>query len=57
MTKEELYSKLDEMVELLGADSILDELSMSMTSKELEDDLRYIDRMDDLRLFDDDEEN
>lgn len=46
--------KLDEMVEMLGADVAINELAKAMSSKELEDNLKYIDRMNDLDLFDED---
>ena len=51
MNKNELMNKLDELVEMLGADTALRELARAMTSKELEEDLRFLDRMDDLNLF------
>ena len=54
MNKNELMNKLDDLVEMLGADVALRELARAMTSKELEEDLRFIDRMDDLNLFDED---
>lgn len=44
--------KLDELVEMLGADTAINELAKAMDSKELESDLKYIDRMQDLNLFD-----
>ena len=54
MNKNELMNKLDELVEMFGADVALRELARAMTSKELEEDLKFIDRMDDLNLFDED---
>lgn len=54
MNKNELMNKLDELVEMVGADVALRELANAMTSKELEEDLRFVDRMDDLNLFDED---
>ena len=54
MNKNELMNKLNELVDLLGADIALRELARAMTSKELEEDLKFIDRMDDLNLFDED---
>ena len=54
MNKNELMNKLEELVEMLGADVALRELARAMTSKELEEDLKFIDRMDDLNLFDED---
>ena len=54
MNKNELMNKLDELVEMCGADVALRELARAMTSKELEEDLKFINRMDDLNLFDED---
>ena len=54
MNKNELMNKLDELVEMVGADVALRELAKAMDSNELESDLRYIDRMNDLNLFDED---
>lgn len=51
MKKEELYEKLEQMVEMLGLEETLDSLAMAMDSKELEENLEYIDRMNDLNLF------
>ena len=55
MNKNDLMNKLDELVEMFGADVTLRELAMTMTSKELEEDLKFMDRMDDLNLFPEDE--
>lgn len=52
MNKNELMNKLDELAEMFGADIALRELARAMDSKELEEDLKYIDRMNDLKLFD-----
>lgn len=54
MNKNELMNKLNDLVEMCGADVALRELAMTMTSKELEEDLRFLNRMDDLNLFDED---
>ena len=54
MNKNELMDKLDELVEMFGADVAINELAKAMNSNELEDDLKYIDRMNDLNLFDED---
>ena len=54
MNKNELMNKLNELVEMFGADIALRELANAMTSKELEEDLKFIDRMDDLNLFNED---
>ena len=54
MNKNELMNKLNELIELFGADTAINELAKAMDSKELEEDLKYIDRMNDLNLFDED---
>lgn len=54
MMKNDLMNKLDELVEMLGAENAINELAKAMDSKELESDLKYIDRMHDLNLFDED---
>ena len=54
MNKNELMNKLNELIELLGADATINELAKAMDSKELEEDLKYIDRMNDLNLFNED---
>lgn len=54
MNKNELMNKLDELVEMVGAENAIAELAKAMDSKELEEDLRYIDRMEDLNLFSED---
>ena len=55
MNKNDLMDKLDELVEMLGTDTAINELAKAMDSNELESDLKYIDRMDDLNLFSEDE--
>lgn len=52
MNKQQLYEKLDELVELFGSDYVLDELAEALNSDELESDLKYIDQMNDTNLFD-----
>lgn len=54
MNKNDLMNKLDELVEMLGAENAITELAKAMDSNELENDLKYIDRMNDLHLFDED---
>ena len=54
MNKNDLMDKLDELVEMLGTDTTINELAKAMDSNELENDLKYIDRMHDLNLFDED---
>ena len=52
MNKNELMNKLNELVEFAGSDIAIRELARAMTSKELEENLKFIDRMNDLNLFD-----
>lgn len=54
MNKNELMNKLNELIEMFGADATIKELAKAMDSKELEEDLKFIDRMNDLNLFDED---
>ena len=54
MNKNELMNKLNELIEMLGADATINELAKAMDSKELEENLKYIDRMNDLNLFNED---
>ena len=54
MNKNELMNKLDELVEMVGAETAINELAKAMDSNELEENLKFIDRMDDLNLFDED---
>lgn len=57
MNKNELYDRLEEMKELMGIENLLNEIVNGMSSNELFDALEYIDRMHDLNLFDEKEEN
>ena len=52
LDKNELMEKVDEMVELMGADAVLEELTLAMSSNELQENLEYIDRMNETNLFD-----
>ena len=54
MNKNDLMDKLDELVEMVGADTAINELAKTMDSNELESDLKFIDRMNDLNLFNED---
>ena len=54
MNKNELMNKLNDLVEMFGADTAINELAKAMDSKELEEDLKFIDRMNDLNLFNED---
>ena len=51
MDKDKLYEIVEKMTEQLGAQELLDSLVMSMSSKELQENLEYIDRMNDLGNF------
>ena len=51
MEKSELFEILDSMVEIMGAKETLEALAMSLSSKELEDNLKFIDRMYETNLF------
>lgn len=52
MDKGELVIKANEMRELMGDDVFISELLKAMDSKELEEDLEFIDRMNDLEIMD-----
>lgn len=52
LDKNELMVKMDEMVEMLGAEAVLEELARAMGSDELQENLEYIDRMNETELFD-----
>jgi len=51
MSKEKLYDIVDKMKEAMSADELLDELCQALSDKELEENLRWIDRTHDLNLF------
>ena len=51
MSKEELYDIANQMCEMMGSDQILDDILRALSAKELEKNLRSIDRMEDLNLF------
>ena len=52
LNKNELFEKMDEMVEMLGAETVLEELARAMSSDELQENLEYIYRMNETELFD-----
>lgn len=52
LDKNELMLKMDEMVELMGAETVIEELARAMSSDELQENLEYIDRMNETDLFD-----
>ena len=51
LDKNKLIEKMDEMVELMGAEAVLEELARAMSSDELQENLEYIDRMHETDLF------
>ena len=51
LDKNELMKKLDEMVEVLGTKTVLEDLALAMSSDELQENLEYIDRMRETDLF------
>lgn len=52
LDKNELMEKLDAMVETLGVEYVLENLALAMSSDELQENLEYVDRMNDTNLFD-----
>ena len=56
MNKDELYGVFTKMKTMLGADALLEELFQAMSSQEAQENLEYIDRMCDLGLFPEEEE-
>lgn len=58
MSRYGLEVVVDKMVNSLGAEALLNELISAMSTDELEENLEFVDRMNDLGLFvDDDEED
>ena len=51
MDKDKLYEIVEKMTEQLGTQELLDSLVMAMSSKELQENLEFIDRMHDLDNF------
>lgn len=47
----ELWIKFEEMKVILGAEELLECLAQALSTDELEENLRYIDRTQDLGLF------
>lgn len=56
MQRYELESVIGRMVGLMGAEEVLMELARAMSTDELEDNLEFISRMNDLDVMGDDEE-
>lgn len=57
MNKKELYAKLEEMVEIVGAEYLLSELFEALSNDEIQENLEYIDRNNDLGVFEDVEDD
>lgn len=51
LDKNELLEKMDKMIELMGAETVLEDLALAMSSDELQENLEYIDRMRETDLF------
>ena len=51
MDKNTLMDKMDELKELMGADTLLEELARALSVDDLRDNLEYIDRMHDMNVF------
>lgn len=51
LDKNELMEKLDEMVEILGVEYVLENLTLAMSSDELQENLEYVDRLNETNLF------
>ena len=53
MDKPKLYEKADELKQVIGEETLLENLMMSMSQDELESCLRYIDTAFEADVFDD----
>lgn len=51
MEFQEVWMKLEVMKERMGSEELLDALCQALTTDELEDNLRYIDKSHDLEIF------
>ena len=56
MQRYELENVIGRMVDLMGAEEVLMELTRAMSTDELEENLEFISRMNDLGVMGDDEE-
>ena len=56
MQRYELENVIGRMADLMGAEEVLMELTRAMSTDELEDNLEFISRMNDLGVMGDDEE-
>lgn len=53
MDVNELYEIFSKMRDEIGAETLLEDLFQALSSKEIEENLRWIDRVRDLNLFND----
>lgn len=51
MDHTEVWIKFEEIKEILGADELLECIAQALSTDELEENLRYIDRTQDLNVF------
>lgn len=51
MEHTEVWIKFEEIKEILGADELLECIAQALSTDELEENLRYIDRTQDLKIF------
>lgn len=51
MNNNELYEKFEELKEIIGTDALLDELFQALSTDDAYENLEYIDRMNDTRVF------
>lgn len=56
MSRNELMEIVDKMKEQIGTNELLDNLCQALSTDDLKDNLEYIDRMFDLGLFKEEEE-
>ena len=57
MTKERLYNVADQMSDVLGVETFINDLLQAMDYDELKDNLEYIDRMHDLNNFNEEDDS
>ena len=51
MNREELNEIVDQIIDTIGIENFVDDLTKAQSTKELHDNLEYIDNMRDLNLF------
>lgn len=56
MKRKELYEIMENMEEQIGTKALLDSLFSALSTDEVQENLKYIDRMNDLGNFKEDEE-